>query len=238
MENKKVIYIGGKQIGVNCLRILLKKGIRPELVIANMDDNGQDTWHESIVKLSKKSNLSLIQNTRLSDKKLQKQIIESNADIIFSIGGTHLIPEVILKAPKLGCFNIHPALLPKYRGRYSTVHALFNGEKNIDVIVGGPPCQGFSMAGRRIRNGGAFLNDPRNELFKEFIRVVKDINPKIFVMENVAAILNIHNGAVKDEIINKFKEIGYETRVHVLLAAEYGVPQLRKRAVFIGTNWA
>ena len=135
MDAKKVIYIGGKQIGVNCLRILLKKGIRPELVIANMDDKGEDTWHESIVKLSKKSNLSLIQNTRLSDKKLQKQIIESNADIIFSIGGTHLIPEVILKAPKLGCFNIHPALLPKYRGRYSTVHALFNGEKNIGVTA-------------------------------------------------------------------------------------------------------
>jgi DNA (cytosine-5)-methyltransferase 1 len=113
---------------------------------------------------------------------------------------------------------------------------LLNGETDIDVIVGGPPCQGFSMAGRRIRDEGAFLNDPRNELFKEFIRVVKDIKPKVFVMENVAAILNIHGGAVKDEIIKKFKEIGYETKVHVLLAAEYGVPQLRKRAVFIGNR--
>ena len=113
---------------------------------------------------------------------------------------------------------------------------LLNGEKEIDVIVGGPPCQGFSMAGRRIRNGGAFLNDPRNELFKEFIRVVKDIKPKVFVMENVAAMLNIHDGAVKDEIIRKFKEIGYDTKVHVLLAADYGVPQLRKRAVFIGNR--
>ncbi|QQS23313.1 DNA cytosine methyltransferase [bacterium] len=113
---------------------------------------------------------------------------------------------------------------------------LLNGEKKIDVIVGGPPCQGFSMAGRRIRNSGAFLNDPRNELFKEFIRVVKDIQPKIFVMENVAAMLNIHNGAIRDEIINRFEELGYKTKVHVLLAAEYGVPQLRKRAVFIGNK--
>ncbi len=114
---------------------------------------------------------------------------------------------------------------------------LLNGEHNIDVIVGGPPCQGFSMAGRRIRGGGgAFLKDPRNELFKEFIRIVKEIKPKVFVMENVAAMLNIHGGAVRNEIIKKFKEIGYETKVHVLLAAEYGVPQMRKRAVFIGNR--
>lgn len=108
--------------------------------------------------------------------------------------------------------------------------------EEVDVIVGGPPCQGFSMAGRRIRNDGAFLNDPRNELFKEFHRIVKDIKPKVFVMENVAAILNMHGGSVKDEIIRLFKQIGYDTDVKVLLAAEYGVPQLRKRAVFIGNR--
>jgi DNA-cytosine methyltransferase len=114
---------------------------------------------------------------------------------------------------------------------------LLNGEKEIDVIVGGPPCQGFSMAGRRIRGGEReFLNDPRNELFKEFVRIVRDIKPKVFVMENVAAMLNMHGGAVKDEIIRLFKEIGYNTEVRVLLAAEYGVPQLRKRAVFIGNR--
>lgn len=113
---------------------------------------------------------------------------------------------------------------------------LLNGEKIIDVIVGGPPCQGFSMAGRRIRKKGIFINDPRNELFKEFIRIVKDIKPKVFVMENVAAMLNIHKGAVKKEIIDEFKKIGYDTQVHVLLAADYGVPQLRKRAVFIGNR--
>jgi len=113
---------------------------------------------------------------------------------------------------------------------------LLNGEKVIDVVVGGPPCQGFSMAGRRIRNGGVFLNDPRNELFKEFIRVVKDVRPKVFVMENVAAILNMGGGSVKEEIMERFKEIGYETEVRVLLAADYGVPQMRKRAIFIGNR--
>lgn len=108
--------------------------------------------------------------------------------------------------------------------------------EEIDVIVGGPPCQGFSMAGRRIRNDGVFLNDPRNELFKEFYRIVKEIKPKVFVMENVAAMLNINDGAVRDEIIKLFKGIGYDTDVKVLLAADYGVPQLRKRAVFIGNR--
>lgn len=112
---------------------------------------------------------------------------------------------------------------------------LTNGHE-IDVIVGGPPCQGFSMAGKRIRNNGEFLNDPRNELFKEFYRIVKDLNPKVFVIENVAAILSMHDGRVKDEIISTFKKIGYNTGVHVLLAADYGVPQLRRRAVFIGNR--
>lgn len=107
-------------------------------------------------------------------------------------------------------------------------------DQEIDVIVGGPPCQGFSMAGRRIRKKGVFLDDPRNELFKEFHRIVNDLKPKVFVMENVPAILNMEGGAIRDEIIKLFTEIGYKTDVKILLAAEYGVPQLRKRAVFIG----
>ncbi len=135
MVSKKIIYIGGKQIGVDCLKILLKKGVKPNLVIANLDDKGVDTWHDSLVKFAKKRKLPLIQGARLNDKKLQNQIIDLHPDIIFSIGGTHLIPEQILKIPKLGCFNIHPALLPKYRGRYSTVHALFNNEKHIGVTA-------------------------------------------------------------------------------------------------------
>jgi len=113
---------------------------------------------------------------------------------------------------------------------------LINKTDRVDVVVGGPPCQGFSMAGRRIRNNGEFLNDPRNELFKEFYRIVKDLKPKIFIMENVAALLSMHGGKVKDEIFRLFKKLGYDVDVRVLLAADYGVPQLRRRAVFIGNN--
>ena len=113
---------------------------------------------------------------------------------------------------------------------------LLVNKSNIDVVVGGPPCQGFSMSGKRIRGNGIFLNDKRNKLFKEFVRVIKDLKPKIFLMENVPGILNIYQGKTKNQILSIFKSIGYDTKVKVLLAADYGVPQLRKRAFFIGNN--
>lgn len=113
---------------------------------------------------------------------------------------------------------------------------LLAGHKKVDLIVGGPPCQGFSMAGKRIRNNGEFLDDPRNYLFKEFYRVVNDLRPPVFIMENVPGILSMNDGLVKETILNLYKEIGYSTSVKVLLAADYGVPQLRKRAFFIGTR--
>lgn len=113
---------------------------------------------------------------------------------------------------------------------------LIMNHNEVDVIAGGPPCQGFSMAGRRIRNSGAFLNDPRNNLFKEFFRVVSDLKPKIFIMENVPGILNFQQGEVKNNILDLFDGIDYETSYKILLASDYGVPQFRKRAYFIGNR--
>ena len=78
---------------------------------------------------------------------------------------------------------------------------LVSGFSSIDVIVGGPPCQGFSMAGKRIRNSGIFLNDPRNNLFKEFFRIVSDLKPSVFIMEIVPGILSIHDGGIKNYIL-------------------------------------
>lgn len=69
-----------------------------------------------------------------------------------------------------------------------------NKSLNCDVIIGGPPCQGFSMAGNRIRNQQKLIEDPRNELFKEFYRMVKDFRPKVFIFENVEGILNFSEG--------------------------------------------
>ena len=113
---------------------------------------------------------------------------------------------------------------------------LLVNKSKVDIVIGGPPCQGFSMSGKRIRGNGIFLNDKRNKLFKEFVRIINDLKPKIFLMENVPGILNIFQGKTKNQILSIFKSIGYDTKVKVLLAADYGVPQLRKRAFFIGNN--
>lgn len=104
----------------------------------------------------------------------------------------------------------------------------------IDIIFGGPPCQGFSMAGRRIRGNNLYLEDERNLLFIEFWRMVKAFMPKVFVLENVPGILNYDQGKFKDEIESKFSELGYNVSSKVLSAEKFGVPQKRKRAIFIG----
>ena len=107
------------------------------------------------------------------------------------------------------------------------------GNKTIDVIVGGPPCQGFSIAGNI---GRRFIDDPRNHLFKEFIRVVKLVRPRFFVMENVARLYTHNRGTTRDEIIERFEEIGYKVKCEILNSADYGVAQVRKRIIFIGTK--
>ncbi len=99
---------------------------------------------------------------------------------------------------------------------------------NVDVIIGGPPCQGFSVAGKRI------IEDERNKLYKSFVSFVKHFRPKAFVMENVPNILSIGGGIVKDSIIKDFGDIGYTVKVQVMTASDYGVPQNRRRAVFVG----
>lgn len=98
----------------------------------------------------------------------------------------------------------------------------------VDVVIGGPPCQGFSIAGKRI------IDDDRNKLYKSFVRFVDHFRPKAFVMENVPNILSIGNGAVKEAIISDFSELGYNVQFKVLTASDYGVPQNRRRAIFVG----
>ncbi|MCL4151699.1 UNVERIFIED_CONTAM: hypothetical protein GTU68_060280 [Idotea baltica] len=105
--------------------------------------------------------------------------------------------------------------------------------EEIDVVIGGPPCQGFSIAGNI---GRKFVDDPRNKLFKEFVRVVKVIKPKFFVMENVARLYTHNKGETRNEIIKDFEELGYNVACKILNSADYGVPQVRKRVIFIGTS--
>lgn len=101
---------------------------------------------------------------------------------------------------------------------------------DVDVIIGGPPCQGFSVAGKRI------IEDERNKLYKAFVGFVDCFRPHAFVMENVPNILSIGNGMVKDSIIKDFESLGYKVSVKVITASEYGVPQNRRRAVFVGLS--
>ncbi len=103
---------------------------------------------------------------------------------------------------------------------------------DIDVVIGGPPCQGFSIAGNI---GRKFLDDPRNRLYKEFVRVVKVIKPKFFVMENVARLYTHKKGETRKEILRDFEELGYKVDCKILNSADFGVPQFRKRAIFIGS---
>jgi len=107
------------------------------------------------------------------------------------------------------------------------------GDRKIDVIIGGPPCQGFSMAGRRDPN------DPRNSLFKHFVRLIRELQPEWFVMENVTGLLvtRTAGGEDVDTIIkNEFKKIKYRVERFKLNSANYGVPQKRIRIFYIGTN--
>ena len=102
----------------------------------------------------------------------------------------------------------------------------------IDVIIGGPPCQGFSSANRQEKE----KDDPRNKLFFEYLRFVEIIRPKVFVIENVKEILTKDNGYAKERILQITQQLGYNVVVKVLNAADYGVPQFRRRAIFVGVR--
>lgn len=102
------------------------------------------------------------------------------------------------------------------------------GNRKIDVIIGGPPCQGMSLSGPRK------FDDPRNSLYLSYIRLVNEIKPKAFVIENVPGLVGLFNGQIKDSIIEKFTEMGYNIKYQILCASDFGVPQNRRRVVFVG----
>ena len=101
----------------------------------------------------------------------------------------------------------------------------------VDVIIGGPPCQGFSLA-----RGKRFVDDPRNSLYKHFIRIVKIVRPEWVVMENVEGLLSIGEGTVLKQVLEDFGRVGYELHYKVVNMAKYGVPQSRRRAIFVGNR--
>ena len=98
----------------------------------------------------------------------------------------------------------------------------------VDLIIGGPPCQGFSIAGKRI------IEDERNKLYQSFVNFVEHVRPKAFIMENVPNIVSIGEGVIRNKIISDFENLGYTVDYKILLASEFGVPQNRRRAIFVG----
>ena len=99
---------------------------------------------------------------------------------------------------------------------------------NVNMIIGGPPCQGFSLKGKKLG-----LKDQRNYLFNEYLNIVEELQPKVFTIENVKTLLSTSAGWFKNQIIEKVNQLGYYVRYGILNAAEFGVPQARERAIFI-----
>lgn len=112
----------------------------------------------------------------------------------------------------------------------SHIHRILGDGKKLDVVIGGPPCQGFSLTGSRD------INDSRNKLYLAMVKAVRKLQPKAFLIENVPGMATLYNGMVKKQIVNTFTDMGYTVTVtpKPLIAADYGVPQVRKRMFFVG----
>lgn len=110
------------------------------------------------------------------------------------------------------------------------INKITNGKK-VDVVIGGPPCQGFSIAGNI---GRKFIDDPRNYLFREFVRIINIIKPNIIIMENVERLYSHNKHKTKNQIIKLFEKTGYYVECKVLNSSDFLIPQIRKRTIFIG----
>jgi DNA (cytosine-5)-methyltransferase 1 len=139
----------------------------------------------------------------------------------------HNFPEVPLFPS-----DIH-AFLNLESEEWKTAAARFPGLQpgEVDLLFGGPPCQGYSQIGTRM------LDDPRNELYLQYVRVLKLLRPRVFLMENVPNMLLLAKGRFKREVLEAFAAAGYANcGVTVVAATDYGVPQLRRRAIFFGVR--
>ncbi|MBL4559667.1 MAG: DNA (cytosine-5-)-methyltransferase, partial [Labilibaculum sp.] len=105
--------------------------------------------------------------------------------------------------------------------------------KSIDLIVGGPPCQAYSLVGRS-RDKDGMKNDPRNHLYKEYAKFLKKYTPKIFVFENVMGLITANKGRYFKNMQSYFKRIGYELKYTIQKSEDFGVLQKRRRIILIG----
>lgn len=100
----------------------------------------------------------------------------------------------------------------------------------LDILVGGPPCQAYSTVGKRL------LDDPRGKLFQDYYRLLKDLKPKVFIYENVSGLLSMNGGTLLPHIMELFSSLGYKVQKRLLNAADFGAPQIRERVIIFGTS--
>lgn len=132
-------------------------------------------------------------------------------------------------------FPSHKVLVEDIRDISNETVKELVGDKKVDIIIGGPPCQGFSIAGNI---GRTFIDDERNRLFKEFVRFVSEVNPKMFIMENVAAMATHLKGKTIKSIVDAFEHagMGYKVKWKVLNTVNYEIAQERRRIVVVGVR--
>ena len=108
----------------------------------------------------------------------------------------------------------------------------------VDVIIGGPPCQGFSTIGKRVSSNPEkrAKHDPRNELVLTYARIIRELRPKFIVMENVKGILTLQNGVYLQNVLNQLHKAGYAAEYKLINMADYGVPEIRERVIIIGNR--
>lgn len=112
----------------------------------------------------------------------------------------------------------------------NVVKEVLNRTGNVDLIVGGPPCQGFSTVGKRA------LDDPRNELINTFFTAIELAKPRAFLMENVTGFTSFQNGALMREVMNRASELGYTISARIVLTSLHGIPQRRRRFILVGVQ--
>ncbi len=142
------------------------------------------------------------------------------------------------------CANVHKTNMPDIPFLHGDIYNLSEDIldqyncTDVDVLIGGPPCQGFSTIGARVSSDEERRKrfDPRNTLFKQYVRVLNHIKPKFFLMENVRGLITRDKGTIFEEIKRTFAETGYDFNYVILNAADFGVPQIRERVFFYGNR--
>ena len=157
---------------------------------------------------------------------------EIDSSIAYSYKMNH--PQTLMINKDIKEFTVNTEKYIRGELEKQSIEYCYEDFNNIDLIIGGPPCQGFSMAGARIRKKNEFIDDPRNYLFKYYYQTLLKFTPQAFVFENVPGLLSIENGNLLDEIVSIFKDIGYKVSVNLIDSSNYGVPQKRKRVFIVG----